>query len=96
MPHVIVKLWPGKSADQKQHLTETITRGVMETLGYGQDAVSVAFEEVDPAEWTAKVYEPDIAGNWATLTKQPGYGERLRQASGSSTTASSANAPPSN
>jgi 4-oxalocrotonate tautomerase len=85
MPHVIVKLWPGKSADQKQHLTETITRGVMETLGSGQDAVSVAFEEVDPAEWMAKVYEPDIAGKWATLTRQPGYGEQPRHASTSTT-----------
>ncbi len=74
MPHVIVKLWPGKSDDQKRRLTETITRSVMETLGYGEDAVSVAFEEVAPAEWTRKVYEPDIAGKWASLTKQPGYG----------------------
>ena len=38
MPHVIVKLWPGKSDDQKRRLTETITSGVMETLGYGEDA----------------------------------------------------------
>lgn len=52
MPHVIVKLWPGKSRDQKQRLTETITRGVMEALEYGEDAVSVAFDEVAPAEWT--------------------------------------------
>ncbi len=76
MPHVIVKLWPGKSDDQKRRLTETITNGVQETLGYGEKAVSVGFEEVAPADWTAKVYEPDIAAKWNTLTKQPGYGER--------------------
>jgi 4-oxalocrotonate tautomerase len=74
VPHVIVKLWPGKSDDQKQRLTETIVQGVMDTLEYGEDAVSVAFEEVAPTEWTAKVYDPDIAEKWATLTKQPGYG----------------------
>ena len=74
MPHVIVKLWPGKSDDQKQRLTETITRGVMDILEYGEDAVSVAFEDVTPAEWTPKVYEPDIVAKWANLTKQPGYG----------------------
>lgn len=74
MPHVIVKLWPGKSNDQKQRLTDTITRGVMDTLGYGEDAVSVAFEEVAAADWTPKVYEPDIIAKWANLTKQPGYG----------------------
>lgn len=72
MPHVIVKLWPGKSDDQKRRLTETITRGVMETLGHGADAVSIGFEEIAPAEWTRKVYEPDIAGKWVSLLKQPG------------------------
>lgn len=87
MPHVIVKLWPGKTADQKRRLTKTITHGVMEALGYGEDAVSVAFEEVAPAEWTSKVYEPDIVGKWASLTKQPGYGEQPRSAAGSNTPA---------
>ena len=76
MPHVIVKLWPGKTDDQKQRLTETITRGVMDTLEYGEDAVSVAFEEVEPAQWTARVYEPDIIKERAKLTMQPGYGTR--------------------
>jgi 4-oxalocrotonate tautomerase len=74
VPHIIVKLWPGKTDDQKQRLTETITRGVMDILEYSQDAVSVAFEEVTPADWTPKVYEPDIVAKWANLTKQPGYG----------------------
>ena len=76
MPHVIVKLWPGKSDGQKRRLTETITQGVMDTLGYGDEAVSVAFEEVPPPEWTTKVYGPDILGKWTTLTKEPAYGER--------------------
>ncbi len=55
MPHVIVKLWPGKSDVQKQHLSETITRGVSHALGYSEDAVSVAFEEVAANEWMPKV-----------------------------------------
>jgi 4-oxalocrotonate tautomerase len=72
VPHVIVKLWPGKSDDQKQRLTETITQGVMNTRGYGDEAVSVGFAEVALPEWTTKVYEPDILGKWTTLTKEPG------------------------
>lgn len=76
MPHVIVKLWPGKSDDQKQRLTQIITHGVMDVLDYGEDAVSVAFEEVAPDDWTRQVYEPEIVGKWANLTKQPGYGEQ--------------------
>lgn len=76
MPHVVVKLWPGTSDDQKRRLTEIITRGVMDTLADGRDAVSVGFEEVAPADWTATVYGPEIVGKWDTLTKQPGYGDR--------------------
>ncbi len=76
VPHVIVQLWPGKTDDQKQRLTETITRGVMDTLEYGEDAVSAAFEEVEPAQWTARVYEADIIKERAKLTKQPSYGTR--------------------
>ena len=73
MPHVIVKLWPGKTGEQKKHLTEAIVTGVTSILGYGEQSVSVAFEEVAPRDWKAKVYEPDILGNWDQLTKEPGY-----------------------
>jgi len=45
MPHVIVKLWPGKSEEQKQRLAERIAEDVMEVLGYGEESVSVAMTE---------------------------------------------------
>ena len=45
MPHVIVTLWPGKSAEQQQRLSDVIANGVKAELGYGDDGVSVAFEE---------------------------------------------------
>lgn len=73
MPHVIVKLWPGKSEEQKKRLAERITADVMEVLHYGEESVSVAFEEVDASQWREKVYEPDILGNQARLYKHPGY-----------------------
>ena len=60
MPHVIVKLWPGKSEEQKRLLSDKITRDVMEVLHYGEESVSVAFEEVSAADWKRKVYETDI------------------------------------
>ena len=46
MPHVIVKLWPGKSEPQKVRLAEAITKDVMDILHYGEESVSVAMEEV--------------------------------------------------
>jgi 4-oxalocrotonate tautomerase len=76
MPHVIVKLWPGKSEQQKQKLAQGITDAVTASLGYGDDAVSVSLEEVAPADWTEKVYVPDITNGSGKLYKKPGYKPR--------------------
>ncbi|WP_013630153.1 tautomerase family protein [Rubinisphaera brasiliensis] len=74
MPHVIVKLWPGKTDQQKQQLADAITEDVMKVLHYGEESVSVAFEEVKASEWREKVYTPDIVNKPDQLYKQPGYG----------------------
>ena len=73
MPHVIVKLWPGKSEQQKQKLAEGVTKAVMTSLGYGEASVSVSLEEVPSGEWTEKVYKPDIINGPGKLYKRPGY-----------------------
>jgi len=73
MPHVIVKLWPGKSEQQKTHLAEEIAKDVMTILNYGEASVSVAFEEVKSQDWAEKVYKPDIQDKWDKLYKKPGY-----------------------
>lgn len=73
MPHVIVKLWPGKTDQQKQALSDAISQAVMTHLGYGDDAVSVGFDEIAPDVWEEQVVRPDILGKWQSLLKQPGY-----------------------
>jgi len=73
MPHVIVKLWPGKSEQQKNRLAEEIAKDVMNVLNYGEEAVSAAFEEVKPQDWAEKVYKPKIQGKWDKVYKKPGY-----------------------
>jgi 4-oxalocrotonate tautomerase len=73
MPYVIVKLWPGKSEEQKSRLAQAIAKDVMDILGYGAASVSVAVEEVRSRDWSEKVYKPDIVNTSATLYKKPGY-----------------------
>jgi 4-oxalocrotonate tautomerase len=73
MPHVIVKLWPGKTEQQKRRLADAITADVMKVLHYGEESVSVGFEEVEAARWAEQVYGPDIVEKTATLYKKPGY-----------------------
>ena len=73
MPHVIVKMWPGKSEQQKARLAEAITRDVMDVLDYGEESVSVAIEEISARDWAEQVYRADIKKNWDKLYKEPGY-----------------------
>ncbi len=51
MPQDIVKLWPGKSEDQKTRLAERITEDVMAVLKYGEESVSVSTASITPAEY---------------------------------------------
>lgn len=76
MPHVIVKLWPGKSEQQKRRLAEAIAKDVMDILHYGEESVSVALEEVKSQDWVEKVFKPDIKTKWDKLYKKPGYDEK--------------------
>jgi 4-oxalocrotonate tautomerase len=73
MPHVIVKLAVGKSEQQKIGLTEAIVKDLMNVLDSKEENISVALEEIEPKEWTEKVYKPDIKAKWENLYKKPGY-----------------------
>jgi 4-oxalocrotonate tautomerase len=73
MPHVIVKLYAGRSALQKKRLTEAVTHAVSSTLNCGDESVSVAIEDVAPERWGEDVYKPDILGKADTIYKKPGY-----------------------
>lgn len=45
----------------------------METFNYGDEAVSVAMEEIPLKNWKEKVYDPDIAAKPDQIYKKPGY-----------------------
>lgn len=74
MPHISVKLWPGRTEEQKRALTDRIVEAVKETMGATDDYITVAIEDVPAAEWPRAVYKPEIADKPDTLYKKPGYG----------------------
>ncbi len=76
MPHVVVKLLAGRPESVKRRLAEQIVKDVTTVLGCEDASVSVAVEDVLPGEWTATVYDVDIAPKWDTLYKEPGYDPR--------------------
>ena len=73
MPHIIVKLYKGRSDDVKLQLAKEIVKNVSTIAGCEEKVVSVAFEEFDFAEWPERVYKPDILEKEESLVIKPGY-----------------------
>ena len=74
MPHVSVRMYAGRSDDDKARLAEAIGRALTETLGSSERSISVTIEDVAPDDWMADVYEPEITAKADRLYKRPGYG----------------------
>lgn len=72
MPHVVVKLWPGRSDEIKTNLAKKIAHDVAEGLKVDISDVSVAFEEVDQGDWGEQVYKKEIRDN-ENIYFKPGY-----------------------
>ncbi len=73
MPHVIVKLYPGRSEEQKLKLADEIVKDVVTIAKCDEKSVSVAFDEIEKEDWAKKVYKPDILDKKDNLYKEPGY-----------------------
>ncbi|MFW6365068.1 MAG: tautomerase family protein [Spirochaetota bacterium] len=73
MPHVIIKMYPGRTEETKLRLAERIAETVAEVAGCNESSVSVSVEETPKEEWAEKVYKPDIIEKGSTLYRKPGY-----------------------
>ena len=73
MPHVIVKMWPGRTEQQKTELTRAIVNAVVAHAKSEERSVSVTIQEVAEVDWAAQVYKPDILDGAGMLYKKPGY-----------------------
>ncbi|MHC4871072.1 MAG: tautomerase family protein [Planctomycetota bacterium] len=73
MPHIVIKLYPGRDDEKKTLLADKVAASAAEVLECNDSAVSVAFEEVAKEDWPEKVYRPEILENTENLYKKPGY-----------------------
>jgi 4-oxalocrotonate tautomerase len=73
MPHVIIKMYPGRTEEQKKKLVKAITDSIIKIIAVDEKVISIAVEDVSPEEWAEKVYRPDILEKKDTLYKKPGY-----------------------
>lgn len=72
MPHVVIKLWPGRNDEIKKNLADAVAETVAENLKVDIGDVSVAVEEVARQDWEAQVYKTEIKDNPKVLHK-PDY-----------------------
>ncbi|WP_295652563.1 tautomerase family protein [uncultured Mucilaginibacter sp.] len=73
MPHVILKIYEGRTEEQKTELAERLMQAVISVTKQAEGAVSVSIEDIKREDWVEDVYKPDILGNWDKLYKKPGY-----------------------
>lgn len=74
MPHIAVKMFPGRTEAQKQEFSAKVVEAAMAIFGSSEASLSVAITEVEPSDWEAKVYGPEIVAGESDLYKRPGYG----------------------
>jgi len=74
MPHINVKLYPGRSDELKFKLADKITEAVVEVMDSKEKSISVAIQDILPERWAKEVYKREILGNEEILYKKPEYG----------------------
>lgn len=55
MPHIDVKMFPGRDDEKKKALAEKIVELAMAELGVSREALSVAVMDVEKENWNADV-----------------------------------------
>ena len=61
MPHLSVRLYPGRSKEVKQEFANKLQDLVVNELGCEPNVVSVSFKEIEKDKWN-DVIEDEIAG----------------------------------
>ena len=73
MPHIIVKLWPGRTEEQKKQLTGKLAEALRSSIDVPDSSISVSIEEIPKEKWNDEVCKPDIVGKKHLLYKKPYY-----------------------
>ncbi len=67
MPHIIAKMWPGHTEEEKKAFAQAVVDAASEHLHVPANWVSVGIEDVPRERWDEEVFRPDILGKRETL-----------------------------
>jgi 4-oxalocrotonate tautomerase len=73
MPHVIIKMYPGRTEEQKRKLAEVITQSIVDIAKTSEEHVSIDIQEIKPENWAETIYKKEILPKLDKLQKKPGY-----------------------
>jgi len=73
MPHIIVKIAAGRTAQEKTDLANALANVAIETLAIEPATISVAVEDVNRGDWLEEVYKPEILAKQDKIYRKPGY-----------------------
>jgi len=73
MPHVIIKMYPGRTAEQKSKLAKAITQSIVNIANTAEEHISIDIQEIAPEDWAETVYRNEILPKFDELAKKPGY-----------------------
>ena len=60
MPHIAVKLWPGRSEEEQRAFARAVADDAARYLHADKAWVSVSIEEIEPEAWDETVVRPEI------------------------------------
>ena len=73
MPHISVKMYKGRTEEQKQKLAKALSDAMLDAIGCDETHISITINDYDKAEWGEKVFYPEIMADESALYKKPEY-----------------------
>jgi len=55
MPHVDIRMFSGRTDEQKKKVADAVVEAMMDSLGCERSHLSVAIHDVDPDKWNEEV-----------------------------------------
>ena len=72
MPHITVKMYPGRGKELKQRVSDELTKALVNALGIPETAVSDSIQDVEKEKWDETVVQTEIVRNPECVFKKPG------------------------
>ena len=73
MPHIIVKMYKGRTEEKKMEIANILAEALSEKGGIDRSAISVAIEDIPKENWKEQVYDKELTEENKNLYIKPGY-----------------------